>query len=95
LWKTKITDDFLCPIYGLAKETTFHTLWQCPAAMDVWSLGSARIQKCYFAGPNFQQVVEGIMHKCDTEDVVLFVGLARRILMQRNDLVFSGSFTSP
>jgi hypothetical protein len=63
--------------------------------MDVWSMGSVKIQKCSFAGPSFRQVVEGIQHKCDKEDVILFVGLARRIWMRRNEFVFGGSFASP
>jgi hypothetical protein len=95
LWRRNITDDPLCPICGLTEETAFHTLWQCPAAMDVWSLGSMKIQKCSFTGPSFRQVVIGIMQKCETEDVVLFVGLAKRIWMRRNDLVHGGLFASP
>ena len=95
LWRRKIMDDPLCPICGLTEETTFHILWQCPAAMDVWSLGSVKIHKCSFAGPSFRQVVVGIMQKCEAEDVVLFVGLVRRIWMRMNDLVFGGLFASP
>jgi hypothetical protein len=53
-----------------------------------------KIQKCYFTGPSFRQVVVGIMQKCVAEDVVLFVGLAKRIWMRRNDLVFGGFFAS-
>jgi hypothetical protein len=63
--------------------------------MDVWSLGSEKIQKSSFIGPSFKQVMEGIIHKCDPKEVVLFVGLARRIWKKRNDLVFEGSFASP
>jgi hypothetical protein len=54
-----------------------------------------KIQKCSFTGPSFRQVVIGKMQKCETEDVVLFVGLAKRIWMRRNDLVHGGLFASP
>jgi hypothetical protein len=35
LWRWTITTDFSCPLCGLAEETAFHVLWQCPSTKDV------------------------------------------------------------
>jgi ribonuclease HI len=95
LRRRKITDDYLCPICGLSEETTVHILWQCPSAVDVWSIGSAKLQKSSCSGKNFRQIVEDILEKSDQEDVILFAGIARRLWMRRNEVVFGGSLASP
>jgi hypothetical protein len=53
LCSRKVLTDPNCPICGRAVETTFHALWQCPAAQDVWSAGGVIFQKSYFDGPAF------------------------------------------
>jgi hypothetical protein len=69
--------------------------WQCSAAMDVWSNGGSKFQKKSFSGPDFKQMVDGLIRSCSVEDMVLFVGLARRIWMRRNEVIHGGSFTHP
>ena len=58
-WR-KLTQDDLCPVCGLAVETTFHILWKCPSAVDIWSAGCIKIKKCTNSGPQFLQVLEEI-----------------------------------
>lgn len=48
LHRRKIIDDPARPICGLEAETTFHILWQCPSAMDVWCEGLRIFQKRSF-----------------------------------------------
>ncbi|XP_059436591.1 uncharacterized protein LOC132169595 [Corylus avellana] len=63
--------------------------------MDVWCMGSRTLQESKFTGPNFIQVVEGVLAKCSTDEVKLFVGLARRILLRRNEVVHGGDLIHP
>jgi ribonuclease HI len=91
--RRKIVDDFFCPICERDIESGFHALWSCPAAMDVWSLGVVKFQKCSFQGPKFLQVVEGVFRKCSQEEIQKFVGVARRIWLRRNEVVHGGCFT--
>jgi hypothetical protein len=50
LCRRNIITDSSCPICGREVEIVFHILWQCPSAMDVWSIGAVtvRSQKCSF-----------------------------------------------
>lgn len=77
LHKRKIINDPVCPICGFMMEISFHILWQCPAAMDVWGMGPVEFQKCNCASPGFLQVVESKFYKCDNEEVALSTGLVR------------------
>ena len=61
LYLRKVTTDSSYPICEKEDETVFHVLWQCPAARDVWSVGCTKFQKSCFRGPNFLQVVEGML----------------------------------
>ena len=90
-----IIQDPLCTLYGGEIESVFHILWQCPSAMDVWLMGPKKIQKSSFPGPDFLHVVEGLLKKCDLDDFVFFVTLARRIWLRRNEVNHGGVFTSP
>lgn len=95
LHRRKIIDDPACPICGLEVETAFHIFWQCPSAMDVWCEGERKFQKSSFSGPEFVQVVEGMFNLCDMEEMRMFVGIARRIWLRRNEVVHGGLFSSP
>ncbi|XP_059451341.1 uncharacterized protein LOC132182133 [Corylus avellana] len=93
LYKRNIVNDPKCPICGREVETGFHILWQCPSAMDVWSMGNKKLQKRNFIGPYFVQVVEGVLAQCSPDEVQMFVGLARRIWLRRNEIVHGGFLT--
>lgn len=95
LCSRKVLADPNCPICGRAVETTFHGLWQCPAAQDVWNVGGVIFQKSYFDGSAFIPVVEGMMDRCNDLSLALFVGISRRIWLRRNEVIFGGPFVHP
>jgi hypothetical protein len=53
LHRRKVIEYPSCPICGLEAKTTFHILWQCPSAIDVWGVGAQTFQKSSFIGPDF------------------------------------------
>jgi ribonuclease HI len=91
----KIITDPLCLLCEREPETAFHILWQCPSAGDVWGAGGKVFQKSSFKGPDFIQVVEEMLRKCDPEEFSQFVGIARRIWLRRNEVMHGGSFQHP
>jgi hypothetical protein len=96
LCKRKIIGDPLCPLCEREAETVLHALWQCPAAVDAWSSGCAKLQKkSSSSGNNFLQVVDDIFLQCDPEEIKQFVGIARRLWMRRNEVVHGGRMTHP
>lgn len=95
LFKQKIIESPKCPICEQEEETTIHILWLCPSAMDVWNEGARIFQKCSYREPNFLLLVEKMLQRCDAEEFMQFVGIARRILLRRNDLVYGGNFWHP
>lgn len=94
LCRRKVLTDHFCPFCETEAETTFHILWLCPSARDVWGAGSVKLQKFVFDGPDFLQVAEGMFDKCDETEFQLFVGIARRRL-RRNEVVHGGVFSHP
>ena len=44
---------------------------------------------------NFFQLVEDVFVYCDQEEIKLFVGIARRLRLRRNDVVHEGSLAHP
>jgi hypothetical protein len=72
LHKRRIILDPLCPVCGLEAETGFHILWQCPSAMDAWTLGAAKFQKCSFSRHDFMQLTEYFFDRCDLEELKFF-----------------------
>jgi ribonuclease HI len=95
LCKRRVLSDPICPICEREPETTFHALWQCPSARDVWSAGRKLFQKSRFDGPDFMQVVDSIFSRGDRDEVAQFVSITRRIWLRRNGLVHEGSFLHP
>jgi ribonuclease HI len=95
LWKKKIIKDPTCLICGREVESVFHILWQCPSSMDVWSGGCLRIQKCSFTGPDFLEVMEGLLNKCTGEELEIFSCIVRRIWLRRNEVLHGGGFAHP
>ncbi|XP_059451001.1 uncharacterized protein LOC132181785 [Corylus avellana] len=60
LWRRKVIDDPRCPICESKEESTFHILWQCQSAKDVWGVGNLKFQKSVFVGPSFIQADAGL-----------------------------------
>ncbi|XP_059446670.1 uncharacterized protein LOC132178237 [Corylus avellana] len=95
LCNRKVTRDPICPVCEREAETTFHVLWQCPAAQDTWSAGCRKFQKSCFEGPFFLPVVEGMLRVCGQQEFALFAGIARRLWLRRNALIHEGDFLHP
>lgn len=95
LYRLKIIEDLLCPICGLDDETAHHILWQCPSARDVWCAGTKKLQKSSYFGLEFLQLVEAVFEKCSMEEIIQFVGIARRIWLRHNEVVHGGAFLHP
>jgi hypothetical protein len=84
LFGRKIIQDYTCPICGFEKETTYHVLWGCVAAKDVWGASAKIFQKSNFHSSEFLQVAEHIFTERDGSDLELFVITARRLWFRRN-----------
>jgi ribonuclease HI len=72
-----------------------HILWQCQSSRDVWSLGNRAVQKSAICGGSFKEVLENLFQKCSQDDMEQVAGLARRIWLRRNEVVFGGLLSSP
>jgi hypothetical protein len=95
LYKRKVTKDAICPICTVEVETSFHILWSCPSAIDVWNGSIKKFHKSSVDGPTFCGVVEEMVRLCDEDELRLFVSIARRIWFRRNEVVHGGPFTHP
>lgn len=87
--------DPLCSICNLEIETTYHILWGCPSASDVWGVSSRGFQKSIFPGPDFINVAEGMHKKFDGDEFCLFAEIAWRIWFRRNTWIHEGIFLHP
>ena len=87
------------PWTGLGNtETTLHILWTCSSAMDAWSVGPRRFQKKHSMDfTKFVQlvVVDDVLDHCEQEEINFFVGVAKRLWLRRNDVVFNGILLHP
>jgi hypothetical protein len=70
-------------------------LWNCPAAQDVWSCGPKKIQKCFYVGSTFLQIVESLMKQCKVEDIELAVMVAHKLWFRRKKVVHVGELLHP
>jgi hypothetical protein len=80
------------PTYSKGKLWIF----SCDSARDAWCVSSRRLQKkSSMTFENFFQVVEDTFEQGDSEEIRLFVGIARRLWLRRNDVVYGGSLLHP
>ena len=92
LCRQKIISNPMCPLCEQEAKTTFHILWQCISARDVWGSGSAVFQKSCYSEPDFLQVAEDMISKCSTMEFQQFVGVARKLWLRRNAFIHDRSF---
>ena len=92
LYSRRVNISPTCPICEKKEETTFHILWQCPSAQDVWGASCATFQKSIVNGPNFLSIVEEMWTKCNKTEFALFAGIAWQIWLRRNELLHGGTF---
>lgn len=94
LFRWKISEDPLYPIYGVTPETSGHVLWSCPAASAVWGLCSSKIQKRSSYHEDFLLIMEDLFCFLDQEDMELVAAVAQLLWLHRNALVF-GRLVTP
>lgn len=95
LFKKRITSDPLCPLCGLASETTDHILWDCASSTAVWAKCSRKIQKLSIVESDGLCLFEQLLSKLNVDDLEFVACLARSIWLRRNSVVFGGIFTPP
>jgi ribonuclease HI len=95
LARRKVVRDGSCPICFRECETTYHALWGCSSAMDVWGASAKIFQKSVGDGQDFLQLAEGFFQRCEGRDLELFVATARGIWFRRNLWVFENRFNHP
>ena len=72
-----------------------HTIWECPAAQDVWASSSTVMQKFTTNFNDFMQQFEALMNRLDAIGVELFLVQAWTIWNQRNMMVHGGQMKDP
>lgn len=87
LHRRKVLDDPKCPIYGRDDETTAHILWKCSSVIDVWGKGLGYSKRAPILGNFFFQIVEEMFWHCNVEEILQFVGVARRIWLRWNEVI--------
>ncbi len=92
--KPKAIDDDLCPSCDLERESTFHAIWSCSRAQDVWGDANSCFQKCSLLCNSFISLFEECMLRF-YKDMECFVVIARKIWLRRNAFIFEGSFMHP
>jgi hypothetical protein len=60
-----------------------------------WVVGNSKKSFFFFPGPEFLQVVEGILRNCGQDDQIIFVETPRRIWMRHNEVLHRGNFVQP
>ncbi|XP_059431700.1 uncharacterized protein LOC132165234 [Corylus avellana] len=63
--------------------------------MNVWGYGRNKVSKEHFYWAGVLAGGEGMFSKCNSEEMALFVGLARRIWLRQNDILHEGTFSHP
>jgi hypothetical protein len=95
LFHRRVVGDQICPICTIEIESVLHILWECPAAVDVWSSGPRSLQKCSGGAVSLSSVLETLIKRCSSMYIEIWAVLARKLWLRRNSVVFGGVFTSP
>jgi hypothetical protein len=90
-----IITEAACPICGRMDESVEHILWSCSSSMDVWGGGPKSLQKCDVVECSFPTLFEGLMRRCNKEDLEFFAITARKIWLRQNSVVHGELFTHP
>jgi hypothetical protein len=88
LFKRHITQDPLCPIYGLETETIGHILWSCTSARDVWLECTSQIKKSTRDEIDFIFIMKKLFERLNADQMQLVAMVARLIWLRRNSMVF-------
>lgn len=61
LFRSKITNNDLCPICEQHEETSSHILWNCAVAQDVWADSSSILHKWKCTNGGFYNIWEDLV----------------------------------
>lgn len=85
LKRRRVVQEDICFICNRFVETAKHSLWDCPAAQDVWG-GSDQM-----FGGDFLAVTEYLMERCNIEELELAGVIASDIWKRRNSVLHGGT----
>jgi hypothetical protein len=71
LYKKRITEDSLCPLYNSVTETVGHILWSCESSKDVWAECCRSLQKCSNAEDGFPDILEKLASRLSEDEMQL------------------------
>ena len=66
-----------------------------PSGHDIWGASARIFRKSNLQEPDFLGLVEKILQTHGLEVFTMFVGMARKIWLRRNEFVHGGNFTHP
>lgn len=95
LFKKKIISDPLCPMCGLATETSSHILWGCESTWPVWSNCGGSFQKSIVVADDFINIFGYLCDRLSKEELELFAIIAHKLWLRRNKVVFEGLVLTP
>uniref|UniRef100_A0A2N9HFR8 Reverse transcriptase domain-containing protein n=1 Tax=Fagus sylvatica TaxID=28930 RepID=A0A2N9HFR8_FAGSY len=87
LHRRKIRSSSLCSVCDQKEETTFHALWQCPLARNMWALIHCRMQKLSNQDGEFSSFMQWILKEFPKEEVEDWAIIAWSIWNARNRFV--------
>jgi hypothetical protein len=79
LFHKRIVEDKSCPCCTPEAESTFHAIWSCGAARDVWGTTKSCFQKCSCDGPTFRKLFEYCMGRLSREELEQMAVTSRKI----------------
>ncbi|XP_038708505.1 uncharacterized protein LOC120003559 [Tripterygium wilfordii] len=96
LHRRQICDSSVCPLCKSAEESVMHSLWECPAAKDVFSMSLKKLQKMdsIFQG-SFAQFWIASSAVLSSHEVATLAITMRLIWLRRNKFVHEGTLTHP
>ena len=95
LTKKRIIHEDICALCTREPESTFHTLWDCAVAQDVWASSVRKLQKHKHGQSDLVQLTEELLERLNLEELGLFWTQAWLIWNQRNSLLHGGKMKSP
>jgi hypothetical protein len=88
LHKRRVVDDPVCPMCKPDVESSYHALWGCSAARELWSKCPYKLSKCNFSALDLLSLFGQLRGRLERTKVELFVMVAQRVWFHRNSYVF-------
>nr|XP_023923148.1 uncharacterized protein LOC112034569 [Quercus suber] len=93
LIRRKITEDATCVLCGQPEETTYHLLWFCKHAREVWESSKLALPFVFDQSWNFLDIVQNLQNREVTHSGLLekIISVCWGIWKDRNDKRMGGS----